>query len=394
MVAKRDLYEVLGVSKDASDADIKRAYRKLSKQYHPDINKEAGAEEKFKEIAEAYEILSDSQKRAAYDQYGHASYDPNSGFSGGGFGGGFEGFGGFGGQGFSGSYTGGFEDIFDTFFGGGGGRRGNRANMPRQGADLQYVMDLTFEEAIFGKEEVIHYHRNAECETCHGTGAKPGTDPVTCSKCHGSGVINVERATPFGRMMSQTTCDVCGGTGQEIKEKCETCHGHKHVEETHKVRVKVPAGVENGNQMPLRGQGEAGENGGPYGDLYVIFRVGKSDTFEREGADIFYELPINFAQAALGDEVDVPTVHGKVKLKVPAGTQSGTVLRLRGKGAPRLRGSGMGDQHVTVRVVTPKHLTDKQREAMQIFGKEAGTHVESEGNFFDKVKDAFKDSFK
>lgn len=394
MVAKRDLYEVLGVSKDASDADIKRAYRKLSKQYHPDINKEAGAEEKFKEIAEAYEILSDSQKRAAYDQYGHASYDPNSGFSGGGFGGGFEGFGGFGGQGFSGSYTGGFEDIFDTFFGGGGGRRGNRANMPRQGADLQYVMDLTFEEAIFGKEEVIHYHRNAECETCHGTGAKPGTDPVTCSKCHGAGVINVERATPFGRMMSQTTCDVCGGTGQEIKEKCETCHGHKHVEETHKVKVKVPAGVENGNQMPLRGQGEAGENGGPYGDLYVIFRVGKSDTFEREGADIFYELPINFAQSALGDEVDVPTVHGKVKLKVPAGTQSGTVLRLRGKGAPRLRGSGMGDQHVTVRVVTPKHLTDKQREAMQIFGKEAGTHVEGEGNFFDKMKDAFKDSFK
>ena len=394
MVAKRDLYEVLGVSKDASDADIKRAYRKLSKQYHPDINKEAGAEEKFKEIAEAYEILSDSQKRAAYDQYGHASYDPNSGFSGGGFGGGFEGFGGFGGQGFSGSYTGGFEDIFDTFFGGGGGRRGNRANMPRQGADLQYVMDLTFEEAIFGKEEVIHYHRNAECETCHGTGAKPGTDPVTCSKCHGAGVINVERATPFGRMMSQTTCDVCGGTGQEIKEKCETCHGHKHVEETHKVKVKVPAGVENGNQMPLRGQGEAGENGGLYGDLYVIFRVGKSDTFEREGADIFYELPINFAQAALGDEVDVPTVHGKVKLKVPAGTQSGTVLRLRGKGAPRLRGSGMGDQHVTVRVVTPKHLTDKQREAMQIFGKEAGTHVEGEGNFFDKMKDAFKDSFK
>jgi len=393
MVAKRDLYEVLGVSKDASDADIKRAYRKLSKQYHPDINKEAGAEEKFKEIAEAYEILSDSQKRAAYDQYGHASYDPNSGFSGGGFGG-FEGFGGFGGQGFSGSYTGGFEDIFDSFFGGGGARRGNRANMPRQGADLQYVMDLTFEEAIFGKEEVIHYHRNAECETCHGSGAKPGTDPVTCSKCHGAGVINVERATPFGRMMSQTTCDVCGGTGQEIKEKCETCHGHKHVEETHKVKVKVPAGVENGNQMPLRGQGEAGENGGPYGDLYVIFRVGKSDTFEREGADIFYELPINFAQAALGDEVDVPTVHGKVKLKVPAGTQSGTVLRLRGKGAPRLRGSGMGDQHVTVRVVTPKHLTDKQREAMQIFGKEAGTHVESEGNFFDKVKDAFKDSFK
>ena len=375
-----EFYDRLGVSKNASQDEIKKAYRKLSKKYHPDINKDPGAEDKYKEVQEAYETLSDEQKRAAYDQYGAAG--ANDGFGGAGGFGGFDGAGGFGG----------FEDIFSSFFGGGGASR--NPNAPRQGDDLQYRVHLTFEEAIFGTEKEVKYNREASCRTCNGSGAKPGTSPVTCGRCHGSGVINVERATPFGRMMSQTTCDVCGGTGQEIKEKCETCHGHKHVEETHKVKVKVPAGVENGNQMPLRGQGEAGENGGPYGDLYVIFRVGKSDTFEREGADIFYELPINFAQAALGDEVDVPTVHGKVKLKVPAGTQSGTVLRLRGKGAPRLRGNGMGDQHVTVRVVTPKHLTDKQREAMQIFAKEAGTHVEAEGNFFDKMKDAFKDSFK
>ena len=390
-MAKRDLYDVLGVSKDATEDEIKRAYRKLSKQYHPDINQEVGAEEKFKEIAEAYEVLSDSQKRAAYDQYGHAANDPN--FNAGGFGG-FGGFEGFGGQGgFGGAqYTGGFEDIFESFFGGGG--RTQRPNAPRQGADLQYVMDLTFEEAIFGKKETIHYQRNAECHTCHGSGAKPGTEPVTCSKCHGSGVVQVERQTPFGRMMTQATCDVCHGTGKEIKEKCPTCHGKGTVTESHKLTVNVPAGVENGNQMPLRGQGEAGSNGGPYGDLYVVFRVEKSDIFDRQGSEIFYKLPINFAQAGLGDEIDVPTVHGKVKLKVPAGTQSGTVFRLRGKGAPKLRGSGNGDQQVQVEVVTPKHLTDKQKEALRTFAKEAGETVTEDSNIFDKVKDAFRDNFK
>ncbi len=375
-MSKRDLYEVLGVSKDASDAEIKKAYRKLSKKYHPDINQEAGAEEKFKEVAEAYEVLSDAQKRAAYDQYGHAATDPN-------FNGGFGGFGG--GAGF----TGGFEDIFESFFGGGFGGRSQRPNAPRQGSDLQYVINLTFEEAIFGKKETIHYHRQAECKTCHGTGAKPGTSPETCSKCHGKGIINVERQTPFGRIMTQATCDVCQGTGKEIKEKCTTCHGTGFADEKHSVTVNVPGGVEDGNQMPLRGQGEAGVNGGPNGDLYVVFRVEPSDIFERSGADIFYKLPINFAQAALGDEIDVPTVHGKVKLKVPAGTQSGTVFRLRGKGAPKLHGSGQGDQHVEVQVVTPKHLTEKQREALKVFAKEAGTEV-GEESFFEKVKDAFK----
>ena len=384
---KRDLYEVLGISKTATDAEIKKAYRKLSKQYHPDINKEPGADEKFKEIAQAYEILSDPQKRAAYDQYGHASYDPNSGFGGQG---GFNGFGG----GFSGtSGFGGFEDIFESFFGG-GGTRASRANAPRQGSDLQYVVNLTFEEAIFGTSKTIHYHRKEECKTCHGSGAKEGTQPVTCSKCHGSGVIQVQRQTPFGAMMTQATCDVCGGTGKEIKEKCTHCHGAGFEDATHKVNVNVPAGVEDGNQMRLQGQGEAGSNGGPYGDLFVVFRVEPSDLFERQGADIFYTLPANFAQVALGDEVEVPTVHGNVKLKIPAGTQTGTVLRLRGKGAPRLRGGGQGDQHVTIHVVTPKHLTEKQKEALRTFASEQGDTVHEEGTIFDKVKDAFRDNFK
>lgn len=380
-MAKRDLYEVLGVSKSASDDEIKRAYRKLSKKFHPDINKEAGAEEKFKEVAEAYEVLSDANKRAAYDQYGHASTDPNFGAGGGGFGGG--GFGG----GFGG---GGFEDIFESFFGGGGGRSYN-PNAPRQGEDLQYSLNLEFEEAIFGKETTISYNREEECKTCHGDGAKPGTHPVTCSKCHGTGSLNVERNTPLGRVMTRQTCDVCHGTGQEIKESCPTCHGSGHMKDKHTVKVTVPAGVEDGNQMRLNGQGEAGKNGGPYGDLYVVFRVKASKEFERNGSEIYYELPINFVQATLGDEVEVPTVHGKVKLKIPAGTQTETNFRLRGKGAPKLRGTGTGDQHVKVKLMTPKNLSKEQTDLLRQFAQASGMEVEEQdGSIFDKVKDAFK----
>lgn len=378
-MAKRDYYEVLGVSKGASDDEIKKAYRKLSKKYHPDINKEADADEKFKEIAEAYEVLSDANKRAAYDQYGHASTDPNFG-AGGGFGGG-----GFGGSGF-----GGFEDIFDSFFGGGGRARYN-PNAPRQGEDLQYTLDLEFEEAVFGKQSTIRYNRKQECETCHGDGAKPGTSPVTCSKCSGTGSINVERNTPLGRIQTRSVCDVCNGTGQEIKEKCPTCVGAGHVKDRHTVKVTVPAGVEDGDQMRLSGQGEAGKNGGPYGDLYVIFRVKPSKQFQRRGAEIYYDAPIHFVQAALGDEIQVPTVHGKVKLKIPAGTQTGTTFRIKGKGAPRLRGTGQGDQHVKVNIVTPKNLNSKQAELLREFAKASDVSItEEDGSFFNKVKDVFK----
>lgn len=381
MAEKRDYYEVLGVSRDASDAEIKKAYRKLSKKYHPDINKEAGAEDKFKEISEAYEILSDSQKRAAYDQYGHAANDPNFGAGG---------FGGFGGQGFGGGSFSGFDDIFESFFGGGASRR--NPNAPQRGNDLQYRVDLTFEEAIAGKDMTIKYARKEECHTCHGNGAKPGTHPETCSKCHGTGAVQVEQQTPFGRVMTQRPCDQCGGTGQEIKEKCPTCHGSGIEEESHSVKVNVPAGVEDDQQMRLQGQGEAGKNGGPYGDLYVVFKVAESDIFRREGTEVYLDLPISFAQAALGDEVEVPTVQGKVKLKIPAGTQTGTSFRLRGKGAPSIRGNHTGDQHVTVKLVTPKNLTEKEKDLFKELAKESHQAVKGQDKgFFDRMKDMFDD---
>lgn len=378
-MSKRDYYEVLGVARDAADADIKRAYRKLSKQYHPDINKEAGADEKFKEITEAYEVLSDSQKRAIYDQYGHAATDPNFGS------GGFDGFGGFN----TGGFGGGFEDIFNTFFGG-ATASSRRPNGPQRGNDLQYRVNLTFEEAIFGVEKTISYHRNEECHTCHGTGAKEGTSPVTCSKCHGSGAVQVERATPFGRVMTQATCDICQGTGKEIKDKCQTCRGQGIEQVEHSVKVTIPAGVDDDQQMRLTGQGEAGKNGGPYGDLYVIFRVQPSEQFQRHGTEIYYSLPISFAQAALGDEVKVPTVHGNVKLKIPAGTQTDTTFRLRGKGAPSVRGGVNGDQQVTVKVVTPTKLSEKEKAIFKELANVSGQEIKGhEGGFFDKVKDIF-----
>lgn len=383
MATKRDYYEVLGLSKGATDDEIKKAYRKLSKKYHPDINKEPDAEEKFKEISEAYEVLSDQQKKAAYDQYGHAATDPN-------YGGGDGGFGGFGGGGFSGGGFGGFEDIFDSFFGGAG--RTVDPSAPRQGADLQYNLDLKFEEAIFGTEKEIKYNREDVCHTCGGNGAKPGTQPKTCSKCRGTGQISVERQTPLGRVMSRQTCDVCHGTGKEIKDLCSTCHGSGHEKKMHKVKVNVPAGVEDGQQMRLANQGEAGINNGPYGDLYVIFQVEESDIFDRDGSEIYYTLPLSFVQAALGDEIQVPTVHGDVKLKVPAGTQTDTKFRLRGKGAPKLRGGATGDQHVRVKIITPKNLNEEQRQTLRKFAEISGQDVneqQQDDGFFDKMKEAF-----
>ena len=372
-----EYYDRLGVSKDASQDEIKRAYRKMSKKYHPDINKEPGAEEKYKEVQEAYETLSDDQKRAAYDQYGP---DGANGFGGQGGFGGFDGGAGFGG----------FEDIFSSFFGGGATRN---PNAPRQGDDLQYRVNLSFEEAVFGAEKEIHYNREVTCKTCSGSGAKPGTSPVTCGRCHGQGVINVDTQTPLGMMRRQVTCDVCHGTGQEIKEPCQTCHGTGREKQSHTVSVKIPAGVETGQQIRLAGQGEAGFNGGPYGDLFVIINVNPSDKFTRDGSTIYYTLNISFVQAALGDTVEVPTVHGNVEMTIPAGTQTGKTFRLKGKGAPRLRGGSQGDQHVTVKIVTPTKLNDAQKEALLAFAKASGDEkiAPQKKGFFNKVKDALED---
>ncbi|MVX58637.1 molecular chaperone DnaJ [Streptococcus danieliae] len=370
-----EYYDRLGVSKNASQDEIKKAYRKLSKKYHPDINKEAGAEQKYKDVQEAYETLSDEQKRASYDQFGAAG--ANGGFGGG------QGFSGFDGAGF-----GGFEDIFSSFFGGGMGSSRN-PNAPRKGDDLQYRVNLKFEEAIFGTTKEIKYSREASCHTCDGSGAKPGTSPVTCGRCGGAGVINVDTQTPLGMMRRQVTCDVCHGSGQEIKEPCQTCHGTGRENQAHTVEVRVPAGVESDQQIRLASQGEAGYNGGPYGDLFVVIQVAASDKFERDGTTIHYNLHLNFAQAALGDTVDVPTVHGDVELNIPEGTQAGKRFRLRGKGAPSLRGAGQGDQYVTIIVDTPTDLNDTQRKALMEFAQAGNLNVKpKKKNFFEKMFDA------
>ncbi|MFJ5768553.1 molecular chaperone DnaJ [Psychrobacillus sp. NPDC093180] len=369
---KRDYYEVLGVSKGASQDEIKKAYRKLSKQYHPDINKAADADAKFKEITEAYEVLSDDQKRAQYDQFGHAG--PNQGF--GGFGGG-DGFG--------------FEDIFSSFFGGGGSSRRRDPNAPRKGSDLQYTMTIEFEEAVFGKETEIDVAKEETCDTCTGTGAKPGTHPEKCSHCNGQGQVNVTQDTPFGRIQTKRACHYCEGTGKIIKEKCSTCHGKGTVNKRKKIKVTIPAGVDDGQQLRVSGQGEPGVNGGPAGDLYIVFRVKADPRFERDGDDIYYELPLTFAQAALGDEIEVPTVQGKVKLKIPAGTQSQTTFRLKGKGVKNVHGYGTGDQHVVVKVITPKKLTEKQKQLLREFAEISGDIPEEQGSsLFDKIKRTIK----
>ncbi|WP_096153336.1 MULTISPECIES: molecular chaperone DnaJ [Bacillus] len=372
-MSKRDYYEVLGVSKGASKDEIKKSYRKLSKQYHPDINSAPDAADKFKEIKEAYEVLSDDQKRSHYDQFGHT--DPNQGF--GGFGGGAGGFGG-------------FEDIFETFFGGGGGRRRD-PNAPRQGADLQYTMTLSFEEAAFGKETDIEIPREESCDTCSGTGAKPGTKVETCSHCRGTGQESIEQNTPFGRIVNKRTCSKCQGTGKSIPQKCSSCHGAGRIKKRNTINVKIPAGIDDGQQLRISGKGEAGINGGPPGDLYIVFHVRSHEFFERDGDDIYCEMPITFAQAALGDEVEVPTLSGKVKLKVPAGTQTGTNFRLKGKGVANVRGYGHGDQHIKIRVITPTKLTEKQKQLLREFADISGqTPDEQDAGFFAKVKRAFK----
>ncbi|TPR40725.1 molecular chaperone DnaJ [Apilactobacillus micheneri] len=383
-MAEKDYYGLLGISKDASQDDIKHAYRKMSKKYHPDINKAPGAEKKFKEINEAYEVLSDPQKRQNYDQFGSADGPAGGGFGGaGGSGGGFGGFGGFGGTG-----GGGFDDIFSQFFGGGGQRARRDPNAPKPGRDLQYQMSIKFEDAIFGKKTTIKYNRQAQCNTCKGSGAKPGTKPETCHNCSGSGYVISVQNTPLGRMQTQHPCPVCNGTGKEIKEKCPTCGGSGHKQESHEVEVNIPAGVDDGQQMRLQNQGEAGTNGGPYGDLFIIFQVKPSKDFERHGYNLDYNQPISFVQATLGSEIDVKTVYGDVKLNIPAGTQSGTTFRLRGKGVQRLNSSSKGDQLVHVKIDTPKSLNRDQKQALRAFAEASGEKGYKNGGFFEKMKDA------
>lgn len=368
-MSKRDYYEVLGVGKSASGDEIKKAYRQLARKYHPDVNKAADAESKFKEVKEAYDVLSDSQKKSTYDQFGHV--DPNQGAGG-----------------FENADFGGFGDIFDMFFGGGGQRR--NPNAPKRGADLQYTMEIEFKEAVFGKETEVRIPRTEDCDTCNGNGAKPGTRPQNCSTCGGSGQQEVVQNTAFGRIVNRRVCTACHGQGTFIKEKCTNCHGNGKVKKTRKIQVKIPAGVDDGSQIRISGEGEAGTKGGPAGDLYIVIRVKQHDFFDREGDDIYCEVPLTFAQAALGDEIEIPTLTGKVKLRIPEGTQTATYFRLKGKGVPRIRGYGQGDQHVKVVVVTPSHLSDEQKQLIRDFAGLSGekTHEKNQ-SIFEKMKKAF-----
>jgi len=363
---KRDYYEVLGVGRGASADEIKKAYRKLARQYHPDVNKEPDAEAKFKEVKEAYDVLSDDQRRARYDQFGHE--DPTAGFGGGG--------------GFSGD-MGGFGDIFDMFFGGGGRRD---PNAPQRGNDLQYTMTIEFKDAVFGKETDITIPRTESCDTCRGSGAKPGSRPETCSVCRGTGQQEVAQNTPFGRIVNRRTCTACGGRGKIIRERCPTCSGSGQVRRQRKIHVKIPAGVDDGSQLRMAGEGEGGLRGGPPGDLYIVLRVKEHEFFQREGDDIFCEVPLTFAQAALGDEIEVPTLTGKAKVKIPAGTQTGRHFRLKGMGVPKLRGYGQG---VIVTVVTPTNLTERQKELLREFAASGGENMnEQHQNIFERMKKA------
>lgn len=379
----RDYYDILGVGKNASQDEIKKAFRKKARQYHPDVNKDnpKEAEEKFKEANEAYEVLSDETKKAQYDQFGHDAFKQGGGAGAGGFQGGFGGFGGFGGG------AGGFDNIFDMFFGGGG--RGQQG--PQKGNDLREDIDISFEDAAFGKSMDIEITRHEECNHCHGTGAEPGTKVDICPNCHGSGQETVIQNTPFGRMQSARTCSRCHGSGKSIEKPCTKCRGTGEMLAKRKIAIKIPPGVDNGSRLRVANEGEPGVLGGPKGDLYVYIYVRPHKEFERSGNDVISHVNISFAQAALGATVQVNTLDGKVELKIPEGTQTGTAFRVKGKGIPYLRNPKQrGDQHIVVTVQTPKKLTDAQRELLLRFANESDEDVNNlqvSKSLFEKIKD-------
>lgn len=380
MADKRDYYETLEVSRDATDSDIKKAYRKLAKKYHPDMNPgDESAEHKFKEATEAYEVLSDSSKRSKYDQFGHAAFNNGAGGAGG-FGGGFD-FSDVGDM---------FGDIFGDFFG--GGRRRN-ANAPTRGASIKTSVTLKFEEGVFGVEKEIDVTTSENCDDCSGTGAKKGTTSDTCPQCNGSGQVRYNQQTMFGNITSVKTCNQCGGAGKIIKEKCASCHGTGYVRKRKKIAVDIPAGIDNGQSIRLKGKGEPGTNGGPRGDLLVTVYIEPHEFFDRQGNDIYYTLPIAYSQAALGAELEVPTLDGNVIYEIKEGTQTHTRFRLKGKGVPHIRNpKARGDQFVTVIVDVPKKLNEKQKELLKEFSATFGDDVKEnkKKKWYDKVMDAFE----
>ena len=382
---KRDYYEVLGVSKGASDAEIKKAYRKLAMKYHPDYNPgDKDAEAKFKEINEANEVLSDPKKRQLYDQYGFAGVDPTYAAQNGGGPGGFSGFGGDGVD---------LGDIFGDIFGGGfGGGRSSRRNAPQRGESIRQTVILSFEEAAFGCEKEITVERIESCDDCGGTGAAKGTTAETCPNCRGTGVVTQTQRTPLGMFQTQGACPNCRGTGKIIKKPCPKCGGQGRVRKTRKFKVNIPAGIDDGQSIQQRGQGNAGVNGGPAGDLFVTVAIRPHPIFTRNGSDVHVDIPISFAQAALGDTLQVPTIDGRIEYKIPEGTQTGTTFRMRGKGIQNVNGRGRGDQYVRVNIEVPKNLSEKQKKLLREF-EETSTDENQvkRKSFWDKVKDALKD---
>ena len=375
MAEKRDYYEVLGIQKGASEDEIKKAYKKLARKYHPDMNPgDKEAEEKFKEVNEANEVLSDPEKKARYDQFGFAGVDPNYGAGAGGsaYGGGFD-FGDLG-------------DIFGSFFGGGfgGGQRRN-PNAPQRGESIRASVSVSFTEAAFGCEKSVTLERSEQCPTCKGNGCAPGTTPEICPDCHGTGTVQTRRQTPMGVFASNGPCRKCGGTGRLIHQPCPDCRGTGAVRKRKTIKVNIPAGIDHGQTISLRGQGNAGRNGGPAGDLLITVMVQPHELFRRDGVDVFCEAPITFAQAVLGAELEIPTIDGKVKYSIPEGTQTGTVFRLKGKGIPVLNGRGRGDQYVTVTIETPRNLNKEQKEALRRFSETLGeSNYEKRKSFFKK----------